>query len=214
MTTVFTVDGFGFKGFLPGLAIVKSYAKAGSKIVPFDYDNMNPTTTNIQSTALGLGDAAATVKDNVVFVGVSMGSQVLCALLRGLGTASKVGDWSFILLANPEHVVTGRRKTPQYGGLGIPDGSPYDVTDVAAQYDYWADAPNGLGMANWYANSYVNMWGNAVHSGSYFTLDPVLNFPCVRRGPRGNIRDMWAPMTSKPWGQSFIEMGYDRPVKL
>lgn len=213
--TVLCVDGFLFKGFLADIDFVKNYGAHGATVTTVPYDNVTSTTPAVIAGAATAKALALAAPGPVVFVGVSEGSQLLCNLLRSLradqntGTRA-LGSWSFYLFANPEHVVTGRIKAPQYGGLGIPNDTPYPVTDCACQYDYWADDPNVGGLAGIYANAYVNMWGNAVHSGSYFGLDPALPFSFVTRG---NIRDMWAPMASPPWGQSLVEMGYKRPVK-
>lgn len=209
MTTVFLVDGFGFQGFLTNITIVNNQRTKGAKIVQFTYPNMDATIGNITDSAKKLAQSAWDTRDSVIFVGVSMGSQVLCSMLRTI--SGSMGDWKFILLANPEHQVTGRRTTPQYGGLGIPSDTPYDVTDIAAQYDFWADAPNVGGMfstAYWYSL----MYGNGVHMFGYNSLDPALLYPNVARG---NIRDMWVPgKTSWPWPQSAVEKGYNRPVVL
>jgi hypothetical protein len=210
MTTVFLVDGFGFQGFLANITIVNDQRFKGAAVVQFQYPNMDATIGNVSASATKLSTMATNMAGPVVFVGVSMGAQVLCSLLRSLGR-SKLGDWRFLLLANPEHRVTGRRSTPQYGGLGVPSDTPYDVTDIAAQYDFWADSPNVGGMFS-LANAYSSMYGNGVHMFGYNTLDPKLPYPFVSRG---NVRDMWVPgKTSWPWSQSAVEKGYERPVKL
>lgn len=216
-TTVICVDGYGFRGFVPDLDIVKALVANGATVQTLAYDNISsPTPALIRGAASNGMTMAKACSGPVVFVSVSEGSQVmgnLLWLLRSdpIAGLTKLGDWTFVLCANPEHVVTGRVKAQQYGTYGIPDDTPYPVTDVAAEYDYWADAPNVSGPAGWAANSYVNTYGNAVHTGNYFAMDPTLPFPFVQRG---NIRDMWAPMPSKPWGDSAIEAGYNRPVKL
>lgn len=209
-TTVFLVDGFGFKGYLANVSVVNDFRAHGASIVQFDYPNMDANAGNITVSAQNLGGKAIAVGGTVVFVGVSMGSQVLCALLRASG-AQRLGDWRFILFANPEHRVTGRRKTPQYGGLGVPSDTPYDVTDAAAQYDFWADAPN-VGSPMSMAGMYSMLYGNGVHMFGYNQLNPALTYPHVKRG---NIRDMWVPgKTSWGWSQTAVEKGYSRPVVL
>lgn len=206
--TVFLVDGFGFQGFLTNISIVSDYRRRGHAIVQFDYPNMNPTVGNIKASATKLSNLATQAGGSCVFVGVSMGSQVLCSLLRQVGR-TQLGDWRFILLANPEHRVTGRRKTPQYDGLGIPSDTPYLVTDIAAQYDFWADAPNVGGVI---PTLYSSMYGNGVHMFGYNSLDPALPYPY---SSRGNVRDMWVPgKTTWPWSRGAVERGYERPVAL
>lgn len=231
-TTVFLVDGYGFKGYLVNISIVNDYRTKGATVTQFDYNNFDATTGNITNAAQHLKTLALAAGGTVVFVGVSMGSQVLCNLLRsesvsntkhglpftlpfslGAETSSLV-DWRFILLANPEHVSTGRRTTAQYGGLGIPSTTPHPVTDIAAQYDFWADCPNkaNQSFASW-ANIYSWLYGNVVHMTGYNLLDPTLPYPFVVRG--SNIRDMWVPnQTVFPWNQTLIEQGYSRPVRL
>src|SRR5512139_3780438 len=128
--TVWCVDGFLFKGFLPNLDVVR--ALPGEKVT-LGYDNTLATEENIAYVAAAL---RRKLRDGDTCVGVSMGAQVLCRLLRDSGR-ERAADVAFMLLANPEHAVTGRVKTPQYGGVGVPVDTPYrDVVDVAVQYDF------------------------------------------------------------------------------
>lgn len=203
MTTLL-VDGYGFRGFMPRLDIVK--ARAGDAVVTVPYDNMAATEPNIAAAAIMCRDMAADVSGPVLLVGVSMGAQVLCRLLRDLGT-EKAGPWEFVLLANPEHKYTGRRKTAQYGGLGVPVDTPYEVCDVAAQYDYWADVGSG-----WAATLNSLIVGNTVHTTGYFSTRPALDYPHLQVG---NVKHMWTPYTGTVWGgRARVERGYTRPVML
>ncbi len=120
--------------------------------VPLLYSNV-PSVPNANA-AVDIIDAAlhANTDKKKTIVAWSMGAQMCEKWLREEGPTSDVDpeDVEFILTGNPERKYNGvMRRSPLppliaivYGGVGHPDNTPYKVTDVARQYDFYADHPN------------------------------------------------------------------------
>jgi hypothetical protein len=86
-------------------------------------------------------------------LGWSEGAQVAAKWLREHGPTTHIADLDFILIGNPERKYGGAccvvnpprhlgvKPVAAYGGCGVPEDTPYTVTDYARQYDGWADLP-------------------------------------------------------------------------
>jgi len=110
------------------------------------YPNKFPTVANI-NVAVGKVAEVAAKPGRKIFVGHSMGAQALARYLR---TEPDVDpdENVFILTGNPERWHGGAAHIPHakrpaiYGGPGVPADTPFQVFDVARQYESWADYPD------------------------------------------------------------------------
>lgn len=219
MTTVFTIDGAGWSGFLRFMcrgAVTRGKTVRNVKYPNTYFDGLRyvPAVKAVARGAQALDDmltahftGRADAEDVVVY-GVSMGSQVACKWLREYGPRSTVpsGKVSFLLLANPEQPFHGIyradpglvwfMKLPDYGGVGVPANTPFSVTDVCRQYDGMADFPNRpAAQVDW--RSVLNaMLGLVTVHNNYFTVD--IGSPRNRRVRRGNIVYVFAPTRTPP----------------
>lgn len=105
------------------------------------YNNAVASLATATEAAEKAHDVASRAKGPTVLFGVSHGARALCLLLRDEPDfdPEKV---AVVMMGNPERKYGGL-KPSDFGGVGIPDDTPFRVYDVARQYDYWADYPNG-----------------------------------------------------------------------
>jgi len=99
----------------------------------------------------------------------------------------------------PRNAVAQYVKSGQFPGL--PKNNRYPVTDLARQYDYYADYPTVLNPNS----AAVNNASTAVHM-NYFNV--TLNDPGIMKYVEGNVTYLLAPT---PGGTAEIESAYERP---
>jgi hypothetical protein len=219
MSTVFTIDGAGWNGFLRFMC--RGAVTKGKTIRRVDYPNTYfdglryvPAVRAVERGAQALDDMLTTHfngrpdADDVLVFCVSMGAQVACKWLRERGPTSTVpaAKLSFLLLANPEQPFHGiyaadpklvRFMTlPDYGGVGVPESTPFAVTDLCRQYDGMADFPN-LPAAQVDSLAVKNaLLGLVVIHNNNFRLD--INSPPNIRNSRGNNTNDLSPTRVPP----------------
>ena len=162
---VMMVDGAIWSGFLP--TVMKGTITKGCKKTQISYPNAYidfktfRIVSAVEAVVIGAKELDkqlnAAVEDELLVLGMSMGSQVACKWLRDYGPTSSIDPkrLSFLLLANPENKFNGVSviRPPWFGvdipdnsgGTGIvgaPDDTPYKVIDFVRQYDGMADVPN------------------------------------------------------------------------
>ena len=219
MSTVFTIDGAGWTGLLRLLcrgAVTKGKTVKNVTYPNTYFDGLRyvPAVKAVARGAQALDDmltahfAGRPDADDVLVYAVSMGAQVACKWLREQGQSSAVpaGKVSFLLLANPEQPFHGIyqadpklvrfMKLPDYGGVGVPAGTRFAVTDICRQYDGMADFPNkpaaqvdSLAVRN-------AMLGLVTVHNNYFRLD--VDSPDNLRVRRGNVSYVLAPTRVPP----------------
>ncbi|ORW16591.1 PE-PPE domain-containing protein [Mycolicibacter nonchromogenicus] len=219
MTTVFTIDGAGWSGFLRFMC--RGAVTKGKTIRRVNYPNTYvdglryvPAVAAVQRGAQTLDDMltahfnATPDADDVLVYGVSMGAQVACKWLREKGPTSRIPAErvSFLLLANPEQPFHGIyradpklvtfMKLPDYGGVGVPASTRFTVTDVCRQYDGMADFPNlSAAQVDPLARRNALLGLVLVHN-NYFRLD--LDSAENLRVSRGNITYVMSPTRVPP----------------
>lgn len=219
MSTVFTIDGAGWSGLLRFMcrgAVTKGKTVRCVKYPNNYFDGLAyvPPVKAVQRGAQALDDMLTAHfngrpdADDVLVYGVSMGSQVACKWLREQGPTSSVptDKVSFLLLANPEQPFHGIyhadpklvrfMKLPDYGGVGVPQRTPFAVTDLCRQYDGMADFPN-LPAAQVDSLAVRNaMLGLVLVHNNYFRVD--INSAENIRASHGNITYVFAPTRVPP----------------
>lgn len=219
MSTVFTIDGAGWSGFLRFMC--RGAVTRGKTIKPVRYPNTYFEGLRYVSAVRAVARGAQTLDDmltahfddrpdadDVVVYGVSMGAQVACKWLRERGPTSRVPveRVSFVLLANPEQPFHGIyradpelvtfMKLPDYGGVGVPPNTKFAVTDVCRQYDGMADFPNLPAAQVASVAVYNAILGLVTVHNNYFRLD--LDSPDNMSVRRGNITCVFAPTRIPP----------------
>ena len=219
MTTVFTIDGAGWSGFLRFMcrgAVTKGKTVENVKYPNTYFDGLRyvPAVAAVQRGAQALDEMltahfnASPNADDVLVYAVSMGAQVACKWLRERGPTSSVPTdrVSFLLLANPEQPFHGIyradpklvtfMKLPDYGGVGVPADTRFAVTDLCRQYDGMADFPN-LPAAHVDSLAVRNaLLGLVLVHNNYFRLD--INSAENVRVRRGNITYVLSPTRVPP----------------
>lgn len=165
-----------------------------------------------------------------VVAGHSLGAQGgVYKWLRDYGPTSDINpaDVVFISSGNPERKYNGIMRVPgalvasvEYGGLGLPEDTPYTVWDIAKQYDFFADHPNDLTNTSSMKNiaplgvflAFFEV-GNLVHS-KYDTagITESTNVKFVE----GNVTYITVPNTPlvSSLNPRAIEAGYTRPAPV
>ncbi|KLO27840.1 hypothetical protein ABW16_14775 [Mycolicibacter heraklionensis] len=219
MTTVFTIDGAGWSGFLRFMcrgAVTRGKTVKRVKYPNTYFDGLRYVSAvkAVERGVQALDDMltahfnASPDADDVLVYGVSMGAQVACKWLREEGPTSSVpaDRVSFLLLANPEQPFHGIyqadpklvtfMKLPDYGGVGVPANTRFSVTDLCRQYDGMADFPN-LPAAQVDSLAVRNaLLGLVTIHNNYFRLD--INSAENIRVSRGNITYVLAPTRVPP----------------
>lgn len=231
MSTVFTIDGAGWSGFLRFMC--RGAVTKGKTIRSVKYPNTFveglryvPAVEAVRRGAQALDDMLSAHfdgrpdADGVLVYAVSMGSQVACKWLREYGPTSPLptDKVSFLLLANPEQPFHGIYAAdpklvwfmtlPDYGGVGVPADTRFAVTDLCRQYDGMADFPNRPAAqveSLAFRNALVGLV--TVHN-NYFRVNP--ESPDNLRVRRGNVTCVLCPTRRKR--RQRIEGSYDRSV--
>lgn len=229
MSTVFTIDGAGWSGLLRFMC--RGAVTRGKRIRNVKYPNTYvdglryvPAVRAVERGAQALDDMLTAHfdghpdADDVLVYGVSMGAQVACKWLRERGPTSTVpvGKVSFLLLANPEQPFHGIYRAdpklvkfmtlPDYGGVGVPQHTPFAVTDLCRQYDGMADFPNRpAAQVNSLAVRNALLGLVTVHN-NYFRVD--IQARDNLRVRRGNITYVLCPTRRRR--RQRIESSYDR----
>lgn len=170
-----------------------------------------------------LNAALRTTPGPVVVFGGSEGAQVASDWVAKYAdtvaapTPSKV---SFVLIGNPSAPTPVGRQTggPLYPN--IPANNPYQITDVARQYDGWADWPNNSGSAGYQKAALNALIGMATIHDDYFSVD--LNSAGNARRKQGNATYIIVPtqtlpmlqplQNSAPSAQTLAQNAQSKPV--
>lgn len=220
MATLFMVDGFGARGALPLLQIVKDWqtANPGGRLVQVDYNNQTSDISVVNAGADALQAALINPAYTTPFtvVTISMGGSVASMLLRRwYALPGHVGPISpanvrFWLIANPERrhngaatlgaTVFGSNLVVRYANPpGVPTDIPYTIVDITQQYDPigdWPDQPNIT--SNLLTNLMVGLF--LVHN-FYFAV--TLNADTNTSWTEGNITYTVVPTVPTKLAQFF-----------
>lgn len=156
MTIAITLDGaFGF-GFTPQTAMGGDVV-AGCTVVRFPYNNWQlfpsgPTYENAidDLNSMILNTLASHPTEDVKIVGYSLGSVMACGWLGKYGNSSTASHsrLSFVLMANSVRKDGGVLVNSMPTNRLCPDNTPYQVLDLAVEYDGWADWPTKIPPPN------------------------------------------------------------------
>lgn len=188
--------------------------------------------SSIPTGAANLNAAINASTGPVIVFAYSEGAQVAGKWMTQYGSGPNSPDpskVSFVLIGNPNRAYGGiDYKLAQALHISTPADTKYQVTDVARQYDFWADTPSSL------KNPMVLM--NAIAGSMFIHTDYTkvsLTNPNNVSWKEGNITYMDVPTDILPmyqplvsFGQtakalqltaqnrSTIETGYNRPVAI
>lgn len=225
MTTVFTLAGaFGTPSQIP--AMLGGEVTNGNTVTPIFYPNWTIFEAQVDQGAEMLNNAVTTTTGPMIAMGHSLGAVVCCNWLRNYGPSSTVSpaDLSFVLMGNSVRPNGGFCfDLNYYPNSPAPANTPYTVTDIARQYDGWADWPQNSGVliADWNAWSGMN---NVHPDYRGVRLTDPKNVSYVA----GNITYIWSPTWPAPilgtsqvgtavFDQDIrpqIEAAYSRPVTI
>ena len=212
MTDIYTLDGFGVRYNLKNFGGVPF--QSPNVIRRLEYDNnlsalLTPRIA-LKKTAEVVEeiDRIAHLPDYKEFWGHSMGGEMLEAWLRNKGPRSDVDPASvkFHISGSPENRMGGvchirpRKHPAAYGGLSVPEDTPYDVTYIIRQYDYYADHPRDL--ENKLAVENVDT-GHIHSEYSKCRLDDDANEVHIR----GNITYIFCPTSIMPLAKKWRFFG-------
>lgn len=215
-TTVLTLEPLDFN--LGGNTLIwelQGKPCAGRPVVKVDY----PASLARDSIDNGVSalDALidATPGPKLVF-GHSQGAQVASRWLRthaGDPDAPPAEELSFLLIGNPLRkyggFIIGKPEVGGAIGLPTPNDTRYSVTDIALQYDGWADTPTKPGALA-ALNALEGQF--ARHSRGYFSADP--DDPNRKTYQENTTTYVLLPAPPLISGaQSDIEASYSRPER-
>jgi pimeloyl-ACP methyl ester carboxylesterase len=188
---------------------------AGRTVVKVDY----PASLAKGSIDSGVSALDALVRSTpgpkLVF-GHSQGAQVASRWLRTHADgpdAPPADELGFLFIGNPLRkyggFIVGRPEVDGVTGLPTPNDTRYSVTDIALQYDGWADAPTGPGALA-ALNAVEGKF--ARHSRGYFTADADdPNRKTYQENTTTYVLLPAPPLIPAP--QSEIESSYSRPER-
>lgn len=117
----------------------------GNIQVPVNYPNWGiGSSSQLQQGAAALNTAITSTSGEIIVMAHSLGSVVCCYWLQNYGPTSGISPsiLSFILLGNSNRPYGGFCKDiGWFQNADIPTSTPFNVADVARQYDGWADWP-------------------------------------------------------------------------
>ena len=215
-TTVLTLEPLDYNlGGNTLISELRGVPCAGRTVVKVDY----PASLGKDSIDNGVNALDALIHSTpgpkLVF-GHSQGAQVASRWLRTHAddpSAPPASELSFLFIGNPLRkyggYIVGR---PEVGGeIGLPtrNDTRYTVTDIALQYDGWADFPTGPGsLAE--LNAFQGKF--ARHSRGYFTADA--DDPNRKTYQENTTTYVLLPAPPViPGSQSDIEASYSRPER-
>lgn len=193
-----------------------------------------PSLANAEEGAANLDNALHSYPGlKMVVETQSMGSQVAYKWLRDYGPTSDIDpdDVIFAGTGNLERKYGGAATVPEsgisadYGGIGIPDDTPYTVYDVARQYEFWCDYPTGemneLAGLNALAGFFLHL------DYSQVTVNDPRNIEYVEGNRHYILAPTWPlPMIGKMFRsaasindadqehRSTVEAAFDRPFEV
>lgn len=263
MTTIFTLAGaFSVSGV--DTTFTSKWYK-DNRAQAFSYGNWSVADKSASDAVDSLDAKLRATSGKKVVIGHSMGAQVIYKWLRenAAGSPIPIDDLEFISMGNPERKFNGASAidpvkyppvypgtqvtttTPaQYrGGWGVGSGLPanprYKVTDIAIQYDFWADYPNhpdnavaiaNVNKSNLHVTGYVNVppfdnpnYPTWEDSGVIYKLVPTFPAPLVDQVPSWWVRMVGGTAVTNQQAtvaaddrnrRPEIEKGYDRPVPV
>lgn len=216
------------------------------RIVPYTNSPLNNGPANAAAGAATLNAMLpAAITDSgaeaCVVIGHSMGAQVIYKWFRDYGPSASFdpADIVFISTGNFERKYNGAVHIPganlfgipivaQYGGVGIPENTPYRIYDIAKQYEFFADHPNNRSNSTAVNNALSGFIYHGDYSGINILSDHI---DAPAEGPNGNIH--YGVVRSYPvaslWGirwltwytkyrdrtlRPIIESAYTRPVTI
>ena len=215
-TTVLTLEPLDYN--LGGNTLVwelRGAPCAGREVVKVDY----PASLGRNSIDDGVSALDALIHSTpgpkLVF-GHSQGAQVASRWLRTHADgpdAPPANELSFLFIGNPLRkyggYIVGRPEVDGVIGLPTRNDTPYTVTDIALQYDGWADAPTGPGTL---AALNAAQGKFARHSLGYFTADA--DDPNRKTYQENTTTYVLLPAPPViPAAQSDIESSYSRPER-
>ena len=188
---------------------------AGRAVVKVDYP-ASLGKTSIDDGVRALDALIHSTPGPKLVFGHSQGAQVASRWLRTYAdspTAPPADELSFLFIGNPLRkyggYIVGR---PEVGGVtGLPtrNDTRYTVTDIALQYDGWADAPTGPGKL---AALNATQGKFARHSLGYFTADA--DDPNRKTYQENTTTYVLLPAPPViPASQADIESAYSRPER-
>lgn len=218
MTTVLTVEPLG--GNWVGGTMSKNFGGSitrGSTVVPVRYPAA-PTRGSIPDGVAALDRAIRDTSGEVLVFAHSQGAQVVSRWLRTCVTADPARI-SFLLIGNPLRRYggygVGRKEFDGMIGLATPSGTGYRVTDVALQYDGWADDPalSGFWAHRNAASDRIGIHGGkGIHAMGYRTAD--LNDPARKTFQESRTQYVLLPHAPiLPIPTAWIEPAYQRPER-
>lgn len=188
--------------------------------------------TSIPDGASVLNSLIGTAVNPVVVFGYSEGAQVAATWMAQYGSGSAAPaahDVSFVLIGNPNRAYGGAsNELAKMLNIATPPDTQYQVTDVAREYDFWADLPTGrlnsIALVNAIAGSLF------IHT-DYTKVD--LADPNNVTWKEGNITYVLVPTETLPmflplqWAgldsladslsaeyRPIVDSAYDRPVPV
>lgn len=219
-TTVLTIEPLDYN--LLGNTMVLGFGGAvcaNRTVVQVHYP-ASLASDSIDRGVAALDEALHSTEGKVVVFAHSQGAQVVSRWLREHASDPDAPDparVSFLLIGNPLRKYggagVGADELDGRVGLATPNDTQYHVTDVALQYDGWADKPTRREFwATW--NNLQDRWGinfgSGIHTFGYRTAD--FFDPGRKVYTEGTTDYVLLPHKPLLWvSQSRIEKAYSRP---
>lgn len=215
-TTVLTLEPLDYNlGGNTLISELRGIPCAGRPVVKVDYP-ASLARNSIDDGVRALDTLIRSTPGPKLVFGHSQGAQVASRWLRTRAYdpgAPSPDELGFLLIGNPLRKYggfgVGRREVD--GGIGqpTPNDTPYAVTDIALQYDGWADYPTGPGGL---AALNATQGKFARHSTGYFNADPNdPNRATYQENTTTYVLLPGPPLIPGP--QSEIESSYSRPER-
>jgi len=216
-TTVLTLEPLDFNLVGNTLRLqLRGKPCAGHTVIRVDYP-ASFAAKSIDNGVEALNDALHAITGPKLVFAHSQGAQVASRWLRTYApdyrTAPTPFDVQFLFIGNPLRkyggYIIGRPEVGGQIGLPTPNDSRYAVTDVAMQYDGWADWPSGSGAL---ARLNATVGKNGRHCYGYLAAD--LDAPDRRTYKEGTTTYVLLPAKPNiPAPQKLIESAYTRPER-
>lgn len=243
MTTVFLLGGafsnLELNNYMP--QALQGQITNGNTNIIVPYNTFGLFLNTVQAGAQLLNQMMLSTTGTMVGFGHSLGAVVCNYWLQTYGPTTTIdpSDLSFVWIGNSVSVYGGAlgptmgSEWPNwFGDVTAPADTPFTCTNIARQYDGWADWPQGTMNIDAEFNALSGQ--NAIHP-NYQNVDPnptadgnVSYTPNVGGSP-GNITYIWSmtepvPILGSTWNsftseldedlRPTIEEAYDRPVTV